>query len=164
MSLKITLQQGISSLFARPSSQRRLCCEYVGTLIRNFTYPNVYQYFISLSKNTTKTKKLWSGLIWRLHTTKRIRWRWPFLEEKNTSQRKKSTKRPQLRPIENFRANLKRKMCSKNYRPKDVKSLMTKIREELKSIETTGIRKVMKDVQAKAHKLGVTFFLQAICV
>jgi hypothetical protein len=47
---------------------------------------------------------------------------------------------------------------SKNYRPKDVKFLMAKIRKELKSIETTGIRKAMKQIPAKAHRLGATFF------
>jgi hypothetical protein len=44
---------------------------------------------------------------------------------------------------------------------------MAKIWKELKSIETREIRKVMKEVPAKArkaHKLGVTFFLQVICV
>jgi hypothetical protein len=55
----------------------------------------------------------------------------------------------QIRPIENFWANLKRKVYSNNYRPKYVKYLMAKIRKELKSIETTGIRKVIKEVLAK---------------
>jgi transposase len=67
---------------------------------------------------------------------------------------------PQIRPIEIFWANLKRKVYSNNYRPKDVKCLIGKIRKELKSIETTGIRKAMKEVPAKARKvyrLGVTF-------
>jgi hypothetical protein len=38
---------------------------------------------------------------------------------------------------------------------------MAKIRKELKSIEITGIRKVMKEVPAKArkaHRLAVTVF------
>jgi hypothetical protein len=70
----------------------------------------VYQYFINLSKNTTKTKKSCSGLIWRLHIRK---------------------------------------------------GYVGPIRKELKPIETTGIRKAMKKVPAKArnaHTLGVTFF------
>jgi hypothetical protein len=53
------------------------------------------------------------------------------------------------------------KVFNNNYRPKDVKCLMAKIRKEPKSIETTGIRKAMKEVQAKArkaHRLGVTVF------
>jgi hypothetical protein len=68
---------------------------------------------------------------------------------------------PQLRPNENFWANLK----SNNYRPKDVKCLMAKIRKEQKSIETTGICKATKEVPTKAlkaHKIGcnrVLFFL-----
>jgi hypothetical protein len=68
---------------------------------------------------------------------------------------------PQIRPIEFFLANLKGKVHSNNYRPKDVKCLMTKIRKELKSIETTGICKAMKEVPAKTKKvyrLGGTFF------
>jgi hypothetical protein len=55
-----------------------------------------------------------------------------------------------------------------NYRLKDVKCLLARIRKELKSIETnTGIRKAMKEILAKArkdHRLGETFFLQVICV
>jgi hypothetical protein len=59
---------------------------------------------------------------------------------------------PQIRPIENFWANLKRKVYSNNYRPKHEKCVMAKIRKELKSIETTGIRKAMKKVPAKTRK------------
>jgi transposase len=68
---------------------------------------------------------------------------------------------PQIRPIEKFWANLKGKVYSNNYRPKNVKCLMAIIRKELKSIETTRIRKAMRKVSAKpqkAHRLGVTFF------
>jgi hypothetical protein len=45
--------------------------------------------------------------------------------------------------MENFWANLKKKVYSNNYLPKDVKSLMVKIRQELKSIEITGICKAI---------------------
>jgi hypothetical protein len=68
---------------------------------------------------------------------------------------------PQVWPIENFWVNLKRKVYSNNYRSKDVKCLMAKIRKESKSIETTGIHKAIKEVPAKArkaHRVGVTFF------
>jgi hypothetical protein len=68
---------------------------------------------------------------------------------------------PQIRPIENFWADMKRKVYSNNDRPKDVQCLMAKIRKELKSIATTETRKAMKEVPAKArkaHRLGVTFF------
>jgi hypothetical protein len=47
-------------------------------------------------------------------------------------------------------------MCSKNYRPKDVKSWMAKIREELKSIETTGIRH--EGGTGKGPQIGCNFF------
>jgi hypothetical protein len=63
-------------------------------------------------------------------------------------------------PIENFWAYLKMKVYINNHRPKDVKYLMAKIRKELKSNETTGIRKTMKEAPVKvlkAHKSGVTF-------
>jgi hypothetical protein len=62
-------------------------------------------------------------------------------------------------PIENFRYYLKRKIYSNNCHPKDVNCLMAKIRKELKSIETTGVRYVIKEILAKAkkaHKLQVT--------
>jgi transposase len=75
---------------------------------------------------------------------------------------------PQIRPIEKFWANLKRKVYSNNYRPKDVKCLMAIIRKELNSIETTGIRKAMKEVPAKtrkAHRLGLIFFFSRnLCI
>jgi hypothetical protein len=58
---------------------------------------------------------------------------------------------PQIRPIEKFWANLKRKVYSNNYRPKHVKCLMAKIRKELKSIEAKGIHKAMKEPPAKAR-------------
>jgi transposase len=70
---------------------------------------------------------------------------------------------PQIRPIENVWVNLKRKVYSNNNRPKDVNCLMFAIRKELKSIKTTGICNVMKEVPAKArkaHRLGVTFFCE----
>jgi hypothetical protein len=63
---------------------------------------------------------------------------------------------------------LKRKIYSNNYRAKDVKGLMAKIRKELKSTETTGIRKAMKKVPAKAKVRKayrqVYFFWHLICI
>jgi hypothetical protein len=44
---------------------------------------------------------------------------------------------------------------------------MTKITKELKSIETTGICKAMKEAPAnaqKAHKLGEIFFASYLCI
>jgi hypothetical protein len=66
---------------------------------------------------------------------------------------------PQLRPIEKFCANLKRKVYSNNYCPKDVKCLMAKIRKELKSLKTTGSRKAIKDVPSKGPQTGCKFFV-----
>jgi hypothetical protein len=57
---------------------------------------------------------------------------------------------------------LKGKVYSNNYHLKDVKWLMAKIRKELKSIETTGIRKAMKEVQRPERP--TEFILQVICV
>jgi hypothetical protein len=74
---------------------------------------------------------------------------------------------PQIPPIENFWANLKRKVYSNNYVPKDVKCLMALSRKELNFIETTEIRTTLKEVPAKArktHRLGVTFFWPLIWV
>jgi hypothetical protein len=48
----------------------------------------------------------------------------------------------QIRPIEKFSANLN----SNNYRTNDVKCLMVQLRKELKSIETTGTCKTMKEI------------------
>jgi hypothetical protein len=65
-----------------------------------------------------------------------------------------------IRAIENFWANLKRKVYSNNYPPKDVNCFMAKISKELMSIESTGLCKAMKEVPAKArkaHKMDVTF-------
>jgi hypothetical protein len=41
---------------------------------------------------------------------------------------------------------------SNNCRRRDVKCFMVKIRKELKFIETTGIRKAMKEVPTKTQK------------
>jgi hypothetical protein len=57
-------------------------------------------------------------------------------------------------------ANLKKRVYCNNYRPKDVKCLMAKIRKELNSIETTEICKAIKEVPLT----GCNFFLQVICV
>jgi hypothetical protein len=64
--------------------------------------------------------------------------------------------------------NWKKKVYSKNYRPKDVQvqCLIAKIRKELRSIETTGTRKAMKGDPAKArkaHKVSVPFFPSVLC-
>jgi transposase len=116
-----------------------------------------------IQKHNHKKKKilLWSDLV-SAHYPKDTLVR---LEELKIEENPPNV--PQIRPIEKFWANLKRKVYSDNYRPKDVECLMTKVRKELKSIETTGIRKAMKEVPAKAqkaHRLGVTFFLQVVCV
>jgi hypothetical protein len=124
MSLKITQLQRMSSLFAR---QTKKC-----------TYPNVYQYFINLSKKYEK-------IVF-----------WPHLASahyaNDTLVRLEDLKIeyvPQIRPIEKFWANLKRKVYSNNYRTKYVKCLMANIRKELKKVPA----KVRK-----THRLGVTFF------
>jgi formylmethanofuran:tetrahydromethanopterin formyltransferase len=57
--------------------------------------------------------------------------------------------------------NLKRKVYSNNYFPKDVKCLMAKIRKVLNSIETTRVRKAMKEGLKGAH-IGCKYFLPVI--
>jgi hypothetical protein len=62
---------------------------------------------------------------------------------------------------------LKKKVYSNNYLPKDVKCLMAKIKKDLNSIETTGIRKGIKEIPAKArkaHGLSVTFFASKLYI
>jgi hypothetical protein len=57
----------------------------------------------------------------------------------------------QLWLIEIFSTNLKKKVYSNKNGPKDVKYFMAKIKTELKSIETTEIRrKAMNEVPVKA--------------
>jgi hypothetical protein len=114
--------------------------------ITNRTYPNIYQYFVNLSKNTTKRKKCvltWFGVF-----ILRNECVGPISRSKNYIRPKgrNPPNVPQLRPIKNFWAILKKKTYCNNYRPKGVKCLMTMIRKE--SIETTRIRKAMKDVSA----------------
>jgi transposase len=105
----------------------------------------VYQYFINLSKNTSITKKIvfWSVLA-SAHYAKDTLVRLAELKVLHFPKEVNPPNVPQIRPIEFFLANLKRKVYSNNYRPKDVKCLMAKIRKEL--IETTGIRKAMKEL------------------
>jgi transposase len=125
-------------------------------LLKKCTYSNVYQYFINLSKNTTKTKKSCSGLIWRLHTTQDTLVRLEELKIEYVPKEENSPNVPEIRPIENFWANLKRKVYSNNYRPKNIKRLMAKIRKELKSLK---LREFVRPAKArKAHRLFVTFF------
>jgi hypothetical protein len=50
---------------------------------------------------------------------------------------------PQVRAVNKFWDNLKKKVYNNNYCPKNVKCLMAKIRKELKSTVIMGIRKAM---------------------
>jgi hypothetical protein len=74
------------------------------------------------------------------------------LEELTIGYVPKEENPPNVPQIGNLWTNLKRKINSNNYHPKDVNCLMTKVRKQLKSIETTGIGKVMKVVPAKDQK------------
>jgi hypothetical protein len=71
------------------------------------------------------------------HYTKDMLARLEELKIEYVPKKKNPPNVPQIRPIENFCANLKRKVYINNYRPKDVKCLMTENRKELKSTETT---------------------------
>lgn len=69
---------------------------------------------------------------------------------------------PQLRPIETFWANLKRKVYENGYRAKNVDSLVLKIKKELKTINTEGIQRAMSELPKKirkANRNGANFFL-----
>lgn len=69
---------------------------------------------------------------------------------------------PQLRPIETFWANLKRKVYSNGYQAKNSDCLIRKIKKELKTIDTSGIQKSMKELPKKirkASRYGVNVFL-----
>lgn len=69
---------------------------------------------------------------------------------------------PQLRPIETFWANLKRKVYENGYRAKNVDCLILKIKKELKTINTEGIQRSMNELPAKirkANRYGANFFL-----
>jgi hypothetical protein len=65
ISLNIPQQQKMSNLFASEYNiNEPVFLKYKASLsIRNCTYPNIHQYFISLSKNSTNRKKSFSGLI-----------------------------------------------------------------------------------------------------
>jgi hypothetical protein len=56
-------------------------------------------------------------------------------------------------------ANLKMKDYSNNHCPKDVKCLMAKIREDPNCIETTRIRKAMKEAPANSCKIHKVYNL-----
>jgi hypothetical protein len=91
----------------------------------------VYQKFISLSKNTTKSKKIvfWPALASAHYYAKDSLARLEELKIEYVPKEETPPNVPQIRPIEKFLANLKRKIYSHNYRPKDVKCLMAKIRK-----------------------------------
>jgi hypothetical protein len=70
---------------------------------------------------------------------------------------------PQLRPIKIFYAMLKRKVYHNSYQAKKPKILIVKIKKELKTIETDGIQRAMREVPIKikkATKLMVDFFVK----
>lgn len=69
---------------------------------------------------------------------------------------------PQLRPIENFWANLKRRVYANNFRPKTIESLKRKIKSELNKMPTSVYIAAMKKVPEncrKAARMGPNFFL-----
>lgn len=69
---------------------------------------------------------------------------------------------PQLRPIETFWANLKRKVYGDGYRPKNIDCLILKIKRELRKIDTSGLMEAMRAVPQnirKADRCGADFFL-----
>jgi hypothetical protein len=144
MSLKITQQQRMSNLFAIPSSPAKVLLR-LSVSESGISEPVFFKAVLAVKKEGYIFKCLsCSGLIWRRYTTQRIflsyAKRLVRLEElkiEYLSKEENLPNVPQIRPIENFWANLKRKVYSINYRPKDVKFLMAKIRKELKFIETT---------------------------
>jgi hypothetical protein len=85
----------------------------------------------------------WSDLA-SAHCTKDTLVRLAELKIKYVPKDENPPNASQIRPIENFWANLKRKVYNNNYSPKDINCLMAKIRKVLKSIETTEIHKAMK--------------------
>lgn len=69
---------------------------------------------------------------------------------------------PQLRPIEDFWANLKRRVYCDNFRSKNVQSLIRKIKLELYKMPTSMFSTAMDKVPQnyrKASRMGVNFFL-----
>jgi hypothetical protein len=116
----------MSSLFAGRSSQRRFCCGIskpacfkAGLAVNKEVHTNVYQYFINLSKNTTKIKKivLWPDLA-SAHYAKDTLVRLEELKIEYVPKEDNPPNVPQIWPIENSWANLKTKVYSNNYRGK----------------------------------------------
>jgi transposase len=172
-SLKITQQQKMSSFFARPSFSESGISELVffkvGFAVKKEVYISkclpILQKFIQKHHKNTKIV-FWPDLA-SADYVKNTLVQLEQLKIENVPKKENPPNVPQIRPIENVWANLKRKVYSNKYRPKDVKCLMAKIRKELESIETTGISKVMKKAPAKAqraHKQGVPFFASNLCI
>ena len=65
---------------------------------------------------------------------------------------KNSPNVPQLRPIEDFWANLKRKVYANNYTSKNIKCLKNKIKLELEKMQHSEFSKAMKHVPVKYRK------------
>lgn len=69
---------------------------------------------------------------------------------------------PQLRPIEDLWANLKRRVYANNFRPKTIQVLVRKIKLELKKTPTSTYTAAMDKVPAncrKAARMGTNSFL-----
>lgn len=108
--------------------------------------------------------KLFFGQIWRPHITPKIHW--PIYKKRQIEYVSKDFNPPnvpQLRPIENFWAMLRRKVYHNSYQAKTSKNLIVKIKKELKTIALNGIQRAMREVPMKvrkATKLGVDYFLK----
>jgi hypothetical protein len=163
MSLKILQQQRMSS------SQLRFCCGWLS--LKSASEPVFIKAGLAVNKEVyiSKCLPVLHNFIQKHHKNEKIVFL-PHLASayyaKDTLVRLEELKIEYVPKEENPPnvpqiRDLEKKDYSNKYRPKDVKCLMAKIRKELKFIETTRIRKAMKEIPAKArkaHRQGVAFF------
>lgn len=125
----------------------------------NFCLPKVHDFIIE--KHRGANVMFWPDLV-SSHCSKRALDRMEELNIPYVPKTENPPNVPQLRPIEDFWANLKRRVYVNNFRPKNIQSLIRKIKSELVKMPTATFSTAMENVPQncrKAARMGVIFFL-----
>jgi hypothetical protein len=118
-------------------------------------YPNVYQYFINLSKNTTKTKIVFWLELTSAHYVKDTLVR---LEEIEYVSKEENPPNVPQTADRKFLGELEKEGLQQQLSSNRCKVLIAKIRKELKSIETTRGHEGGASKGPKGPQAGCNFF------
>lgn len=119
-----------------------------GERYRQHFLPKVVQFIAEKHKN--KKISFWPDLASSPSLAEMSRLNIPFVPKDQNP-----PNLPQLRPIEDFWANLKRKVYSNSYRPKTLKNLKDKIKWELKKSQHRVTRRLWRKYRLTVERLNV---------